>query len=107
VPFIPCVKINAFETARAGMAAATQKLGQAAADVALSSLAANPPPASRDSVSISAAAQSAAAAGDSGPSLEHALIDSRMAKYEFVANLRVAETAQQMTEELTSLVGRK
>jgi hypothetical protein len=101
------VKINAFETARAGMAAATQKLGRAAADVALTSLGANPPQASGDRVSVSAAAQSAAAGGDSGPSLENSLIDSRMAKYEFVANLRVAEAAQQMTEELTSLVGRK
>jgi hypothetical protein len=101
------VKIDAFETARAGMAAATEKLGRAAAGVAASSLGANLPQASGDRVSISAAGQSAAAAGGSGPSLEDSLIDSRMAKYEFVANLRVAETAQQMTEELSSLVGRK
>jgi hypothetical protein len=100
------VKIDAFETARAGMAAATEKLGRAAAAVAASSLGANLPQPSGDRVSISAAGQSAAAGG-SGPSLEDSLIDSRMAKYEFVANLRVAETAQQMTEELSSLVGRK
>jgi hypothetical protein len=100
------VKIDAFETARAGMAAATEKLGQAAAGIALSSLGPNLPQRSGDSVSISAAGQSAAAGGGSQPSLEGSLIDARMAKYEFVANLRVAETAQQMTEELSSLVGR-
>jgi len=101
------VKINAIETARAGMAAATQKLDRAAANVALSSLAANAQQAAGDSVSISAAAQGAAAGGGSSASLEDALIDSRMAKYEFVANLRVAQTAADMTKELTSLVGRK
>jgi hypothetical protein len=101
------VKIDAFETARAGMAAATQKLGRAAAAVAASSLGANLAQAGGDRISISAAGQIAATAGGSEPSLEDSLIDSRMAKYEFVANLRVAETAQQMTEELSSLVGRK
>lgn len=89
------------------MAAATQKLDRAAANVALSSLDANPPRAAGDTVSISAAAQSAAAGGAGGASLEDSLIDSRMAKYEFTANLKVIQTAADMTEELTSLVGRK
>ena len=90
------------------MAAATQKLDQAAANVAMSAIAENPPQAGGgDTVSISAAAQGAASGGDSGAGLEGALIDQRMAKYEFVANLRVAQTANEMTDELSSLVRRK
>ncbi len=60
------------------------------------------------SVSISAGARgrAATAESDSGGSLEGALVDTRVAKYQFMANLKVLQTGDEMASELDKL-GRK
>jgi hypothetical protein len=59
-------------------------------------------------VSISAAGrgQGSAFASDTTGALAGALVDTRMAKYAFIANLRVLQTGDEMAAELTKL-GRK
>jgi hypothetical protein len=103
------VRIEAFERARAGMSVGMRLLEKAAAEVALRSVSTATPP-SIDTVEISRAAQGAAEAENAAQteerpagSTEEALIDQRIAKYVFVANLRVAQTAEEMSDELTRL----
>ena len=56
-------------------------------------------------VSISAAArrESSPFAGDTTGALAGALVDTRMARYAFIANLRVLQTGQEMAAQLTKL----
>jgi hypothetical protein len=35
--------------------------------------------------------------------LEHAVVDTRIAKYQFIANLKVLQTGDEMSDELTKL----
>ena len=54
-------------------------------------------------VNISAEARRAPPAqdGQSNATLEGALVDTRIAKYQFIANLRVLQTGNEMESELT------
>jgi hypothetical protein len=56
-----------------------------------------------DSVNVSAAAKQAAA-GAPAPSLEHGLVNLNVSKYLAVANMRVLQTGDEMTRDLTDLV---
>jgi hypothetical protein len=61
-----------------------------------------------DPVTMSAEAIAAAQSG-TNPSvggIEKPMVDMRVAKYTAIASMRVLETADQMTETLTSIVGR-
>lgn len=59
-------------------------------------------------VQISPEARGSAEVDDaeSSKTLEGALVDTRIAKYQFIANLRVLQTGDEMADELTKL-GRK
>ncbi len=62
-------------------------------------------PSTPDRVNVSAAAKQAAATGSSSTSgLEGALVDLRVSKYLAVANMKVIQTGDDMTKELTDLV---
>lgn len=43
---------------------------------------------------------------EASPSLEGALVDMRIAKYQFVANLRVLQTGDEMSQELGRIVAK-
>ncbi|HTQ04468.1 MAG TPA: hypothetical protein VMI54_11460 [Polyangiaceae bacterium] len=58
-----------------------------------------------DSVSISGAAKTAAAGGGApAPSLEHGLVNLNVSKYLAVANMKVLQTGDEMTQDLTDMV---
>jgi hypothetical protein len=62
-----------------------------------------------DPVTLSPEAVAAAQSG-SAPSvggIEKPMVDMRVAKYSAIASMRVLETADQMTETLTGIVGRR
>jgi len=62
-------------------------------------------PSTPDRVSLSADAKQAAATGTSSTSgIEGALVDLRVSKYLAIANMKVLETGDQITKELTELV---
>ncbi|HEY8945230.1 MAG TPA: hypothetical protein VIM73_13255 [Polyangiaceae bacterium] len=64
-------------------------------------------PSSAATVRISPEARTAGgAAEDADTSLEGALVDTRIAKYSFMANLKTLQTGEEMADELTQL-GRK
>lgn len=94
-----------FDSAVAGLKRASEHFERATAEVRG---AAEPSTAQTTSaasiVAVSAAARGASPATDAGtPSLEGALVDSRLAKYEFIANLRVIESADEQARELSRL----
>ena len=60
--------------------------------------------ASGDSVSVSAAAKQAASGGGTPPSLEHGLVNLNVSKYLAVANMKVLQTGDEMTQDLTNIV---
>jgi hypothetical protein len=62
---------------------------------------------SASSVEISTEARGASASRDQDTgSLESAIVDTRVAKYAFMANLKVVQTGDEMSKELTK-VGQK
>ncbi len=68
-------------------------------------LVASTDPGPEDSVNVSAAAKQAAARGGSpAPSLEHGLVSLNVSKYLAVANMKVLQTGDEMTQDLTNIV---
>jgi hypothetical protein len=92
------------ELFQAGVAGIKRQLGAmdaAAKQVLVESTAPNTP----DRVSVSDAARQAAASGTSQTSgIEGALVDLRVSKYLAVANMKVLQTGDDITKELTNLV---
>lgn len=86
-----------------GLKAASDNFDRAAAEV--THVAAGVSAAqSASSVKISPAARNASAAqGRDAGSLESTIVDTRLAKYAFMANLKVVQTGDEMSKELTKL----
>lgn len=62
-------------------------------------------PGATDSVDVSPAAKRAAAGGGAPePSLEHGLVNLNVSKYLAVANMKVLQTGDEMTQDLTDIV---
>ena len=96
-----------FESAIAGLNQASGRFERSAAEVTRLAGAYSAAE-SAATVQISPEARGAATVDDpeSHQSLEGALVDTRIAKYQFIANLRVLQTGDEMAAELTKL-GRK
>jgi hypothetical protein len=96
-----------FESAVAGLNQASGRFERSAAQVTRLAGAYSAAE-SAATVQISAEARGPAPAQDSESkgTLEGALVDTRIAKYQFIANLRVLQTGDEMADELTKL-GRK
>ncbi|MEI9953705.1 MAG: hypothetical protein WDO74_33175 [Pseudomonadota bacterium] len=96
-----------FESAIAGLNQASGRFERSAAEVTRLAGAYSAAE-SADTVEISAEARGPAPVQDnqSNATLEGALVDTRIAKYQFIANLRVVETADAMTSELSKLGGK-
>ena len=93
-----------FDSALSGMTAASASFDRSAARV--TRLAGAPSAAeTADSVDISPEARAAGETLDSVMSsgLEGAMVDLRVSKYAFIANLRVAQTADDVARELVDL----
>jgi hypothetical protein len=93
-----------FDSALSGIAAASGRFDRSAARV--TRLAGSPSAAeTADSVSISGEARAAGETLDSvlSSGLEGAMVDLRVQKYAFVANLKVAQTGDEMSKELLTL----
>lgn len=90
-----------FQAGVAGIQRQMAAMDAAASEVLTESTAHDAP----DRVSVSGAAKQAAASGTSQTSgLEGALVDLRVSKYLAVANMKVVQTGEDMTKELTDLV---
>jgi len=90
-----------FQAGVAGLQRQLNAFDTAASKVLASSTA----PSTPDRVSVSGTAREAAAAGTSGAAgIEGALVDLRVSKYLAVANMKVVQTGEDMTKELTELV---
>ena len=96
-----------FESAIAGLNQASGRFERSAAQVTRLAGAYSAAE-SAATVQISAEARGAAPVQDtqSEATLEGALVDTRIAKYQFIANLRVLQTGDEMAGELVKL-GRK
>jgi hypothetical protein len=99
---------NPFRCGFTGVKEAMQRFDQAAANVLDESTAHH---SRSDEVELSDAARDAARDATNrdggehlGPGLEAALIDTRMAKYAMVANLKTIQTADEMSKELLRAV---
>ena len=86
----------------AGLSAASERFDRAAAQVTREAALSSSDAAATVSISAQARAGAASGAGDTG-GLEGALVDTRMAKYAFVANLRVVQTGDEMADSLLSI----
>lgn len=94
-----------FETAVAGLNQASGRFERSAAQV--TRLAGNYSAAeSAATVNISAEARGPLATEDNQEkaTLEGALVDTRIARYQFIANLEVLQTADEMSKELTRIL---
>ena len=90
-----------FQAGVAGIQRQMNAMDAAASEVLEASTAHDVP----DRVSVSGAAKEAAATGTSETSgIEGALVDLRVSKYLAVANMKVVQTGEDMTKELTNLV---
>jgi hypothetical protein len=90
-----------FSIAVEGLRRQIDDMNGAATQVLIESTAASSP----DRVSFSEAAKQAATSGDSLTSgIEGAMVDMRVSKYLAVANMRVLQTGDEVTDELTKLV---
>jgi len=96
-----------FESAVAGLNQATGRFERSAAQVTRLAGAYSAAE-SAATVNISAEARGPAPTQDneSNQTLEGAIVDTRIAKYQFIANLRVLQTGDEMESELAKL-GRK
>lgn len=89
------------DSAVAGIADASNRFDRAAAQVTMSAAASENAAAT---VQISAAARGPAPSQDiAAGTLEGAIVDTRVAKYAFIANLRTLQTGQEMSDELNRL----
>ena len=89
------------QTGVAGIQRQMNAMDAAASDVLEETTAPDTP----DRVSVSGAAKEAAASGTAPTSgIEGALVDLRVSKYLAVANMKVVQTGEDMTRELTDLV---
>jgi len=86
----------------AGLSAASASFDRAAAQVTREAALSSSGDAATVSISAAARGSAASGAGDSG-GLEGALVDTRMAKYAFIANLRVLQTGDEMADSLLSI----
>jgi hypothetical protein len=90
-----------WQAAVTGLARQVDAMNGAATQVLIDST----EPSTPDRVNVSAAAKEAAATGTSSTSgIEGAMVDLRVAKYLAVANIKVLQTGDEMTQELTNLV---
>lgn len=90
-----------FQAGVAGIQRQMNAMDAAASEVLSESTAHDVP----DRVNVSDAAKEAAASGSSQTSgIEGALVDLRVSKYLAVANMKVVQTGEDMTKELTDLV---
>lgn len=90
-----------FSAAVEGIRRQMDAMNGAASQVLLESTAASTP----DRVNVSPDARQAAASGSSQTSgIEGALVDLRVSKYLAVANMKVLQTGDDVTRELTDLV---
>lgn len=96
-----------FESAVAGLNQASGRFERSAAEITRLAGAFSAAE-SAVTVNISAEARGPAPVQDteSNATLEGAMVDSRIAKYQFIANLRVLQTGDEMASELVKL-GRK
>ena len=96
-----------FESALAGLNQASGRFERSAAEVTRLAGAFSAAE-SAATVQISPEARGGAPVEDneSKGTLEGAIVDTRIAKYQFIANLRVLQTGDEMADELTKL-GRK
>jgi hypothetical protein len=100
VPFIKLMVRSILDSAAVGIADASNRFDRAAAQVTTSAAASE----NAATVQISAAARGPAPAQDGDPgTLEGAIVDTRVAKYAFIANLRTLQTGQEMSDELNKL----
>jgi hypothetical protein len=93
-----------FESAVAGLSQASERFERSAAQVTRLAGAYSAAE-SAATVNISAEARGPAPAQDneSHATLEGAIVDTRIAKYQFIANLRVLQTGNEMERELAKL----
>ena len=104
-PFFVGMVRPLFEAAVAGLNQASGRFERSAAQV--TRLAGNSSAAeSAATVSISAEARGPLATEDTSEkaSLEGALVDTRIAKYQFIANLKVLQTGDEMSKELAKIL---
>jgi len=87
-----------------GLIAASDRFDRSAAQVTRTAGAASAAETAA-TIRISPKARSAGAARDTDSTrdLEGAMVDTRLAKYEFIANLKVMQTGDEMSDELTKL----
>jgi len=92
-----------FESAIAGLHQASARFERSAAQVTRLAAAE-----SADPVDISRQARGAAQGKEkeASPTLESAIVDTRIAKYQFMANLRVLQTGDEMSREVAKLVSK-
>lgn len=102
----PISSSNPFSCGFTGVKEAMARFDQAAANVLGESTAHHE---RVDTVEVSEAARSAGRDGGQhlGAGLEAAMIDTRMAKYAMVANLKTIQTADEMSKELLRAVDSK
>lgn len=90
-----------FQSGVAGLRRQLEGMNAAAHEVLVESTG----PSTPDRVNLSGEAKQAAAAGTSSTSgIEGALVDLRVSKYLAIANMKVLQTGDEMTKELTDLV---
>ena len=93
-----------FESAIAGLNQASGRFERSAAAVTrLAGAYSAAESAATVQISPEARAVAAPADSESKGTLEGALVDTRIAKYQFIANLRVLQTGDEMAQELTKL----
>jgi len=96
-----------FESAVQGLSQASERFERSAAQVTRLAGAASAADGAT-SVDISAEARGPTPAHKSpaDANLESAIVDTRIAKYQFIANLRVLETGDEMSREVAKLVSK-
>lgn len=96
-----------FESAIAGLSQASGRFERSAAQVTRLAGAFS---AAKNAVSVDISAEARASTPtqdkESNGTLEGAIVDTRIAKYQFIANLRVVQTGDEMARELEKLGGR-
>lgn len=90
-----------FQSGVSGLHRQLDGMAQAANEVLVEST----EPSTPDRVNVSAAAKEAAATGTSQTSgIEGAMVDLQVSKYLAIANMKVLQTGDEVTKELTKLV---
>ena len=102
VPFYQVMLKPILQSGLAGLSAASQAFDRDAAQIAQLGATTSEPTAAA-TVRISPEARAGRASEDADTSLEGAMVDSRIAKYSFMANLKTLQTGDEMADELTKL----